>query len=448
MAGTSGLVLIHSRGAMTTPLARSVPAALLAVGLLACREPPHRTGSVSLRLGGGQSAIVTRGRDSILVRHAELVLKEIQLAPAGSGECDVEEKEEEACTPLQMGPVLATLPLDTSMAAMVTVRAPVDTYIVFHFAIHRPDSTQDAAFLAAHPDFAGTSIRVQGAYSRAGRRHDFVYTSQFTEQEETALTPPLEVPRDSTVNVTLRLALGTWFLSEDKTALIDPVTANPGQPNQDLVHDNIRMSVAAFSGAGHDDSVVSAGPSPWPRAPDSGGATPPTGATATVAVARIPQCRASAPRITSDSIGPFRLDASLSELQRGCPGLAYQWTSDPDGYPVPAAAARFGGVTVTAWFTDTLPNATVREVSVEHNGPKTAEGLGVGSTFQELERAYGAAGAAEPGCVLRIWFANLPGVAFRMAFPPHERRECGALAEEPLPPDLRVASVILVPRSH
>ena len=43
-------------------------------------------------------------------------------------------------------------------------------------------------------------------------------------------------------------------------------------------------------------------------------------------------------------------------------------------------------------------------------------------------------------------FPALPGVAFRMAFPTRERRECGSLSEEPLPPDLRVAGVILVPR--
>jgi hypothetical protein len=106
-----------------------------------------------------------------------------------------------------------------------------------------------------------------------------------------------------------------------------------------------------------------------------------------------------------------------------------------------------GGATVTAWFTDTLPGSTVREVSVERSGPKTAEGLGVGSTFRDLQRAYGAAGASEPeDCVLRVWFAALPGVAFRMALPQREQRECGGLTEEPLPPDLRVAGVILVPR--
>lgn len=429
---------------MTTLRARSVSAALLALGLLGCAEP-HRTGSVVLRLTAGQGALVVRGRDSILVRRAELVVNEIQLAPAGSGECDAEEEEEEACAPLEMGPVLATLPLDTPTVIMATVRAPADTYIVFHFAIHRPDSSQDATFLATHPEFAGISVRAQGTYSQAGKRRDFVYTSQVTEQHETALMPPLEVRPDSAVIVTLRLTLATWFLNADKTALIDPSTATPGGPNSDLVYDNIRTSVTAFGGAGH-DSAVAAGPSPWPSPPDSGGTTQPATVRPAVAVAHFPQCRTDPPRITSDSIGPFRLDASLSALQRDCPGLTYGWASDPDGYRVPAATARLGGANVTAWFTDTLPSATVRQVSLERSGPRTTAGLGVGSTLRDLQRAYGTPGAAEPDCVLRVWFATLPGVAFRMTFPPRERRECGGLTEEPLPPDLRVAGVILVPR--
>jgi hypothetical protein len=48
--------------------------------------------------------------------------------------------------------------------------------------------------------------------------------------------------------------------------------------------------------------------------------------------------------------------------------------------------------------------------------------------------------------VLRVWFDSRPGLAFRMEYPPAARRDCGALSEAPLPPDLQVASVILVER--
>ena len=191
-------------------------------------------------------------------------------------------------------------------------------------------------------------------------------------------------------------------------------------------------------------SAVSPPPpvSPWPADQDSAQLTPRRTRDTGIA----PPCRQATPRITPDSIGPFRLEESLAELQRACPRLLYAWESDPDGFAVPAVVARLGGVPITALLTDTLPAATVRQVDLEHEGPRTAEGLGVGSTLGDLERAYGAPGASEPGCVLRVWFTSRPGLAFRMRFPPRVRRECGGLSEEPLPPDLRVAAVILVPR--
>ena len=145
-------------------------------------------------------------------------------------------------------------------------------------------------------------------------------------------------------------------------------------------------------------------------------------------------------------MGPFRLDESLSELQRRCPRLLHAWVWDPDGYSESAVAARFGGATVTALLSDTLPTTTLHQVESVSLGPKTVEGFGVGSTLQELRQVYGDPSTSESDCVLRVWFDSRPGLAFRMRFPPSVRRECGGLGEEPLPPELRVASVILVPR--
>jgi hypothetical protein len=40
----------------------------------------------------------------------------------------------------------------------------------------------------------------------------------------------------------LEVAVATWFLGVDSTALIDPATAGPGGPNAAQVRDNVRMS--------------------------------------------------------------------------------------------------------------------------------------------------------------------------------------------------------------
>jgi hypothetical protein len=46
--------------------------------------------------------------------------------------------------------------------------------------------------------------------------------------------------------------VAAWFLNADRTALVDPATANQGQPNEHMIKDNIRMSFRAFRDADRD----------------------------------------------------------------------------------------------------------------------------------------------------------------------------------------------------
>lgn len=162
--------------------------------------------------------------------------------------------------------------------------------------------------------------------------------------------------------------------------------------------------------------------------------------------AGVPSCGGGVPRITADSIGPFRPGTTVSELARRCPGLLYGWVMISDGYPVPTVAARVGGATVTAFASDSSPDAIVNRVELSGPGPRTAEGVGVGSTLGQLQSAYGVPEASESDCVLMVWFDTRPGLNFHLVYPARERRDCGALSEPPLPASLRVASVVLVQR--
>jgi hypothetical protein len=179
-------------------------------------------------------------------------------------------------------------------------------------------------------------------------------------------------------------------------------------------------------------------PSPFPADRDTAPLAHALGATAPV----VPSCGAAVPQITAESIGPFRPGMTLAELVRRCPRLLYGWVMISDGYAVPTVAARVGGATVTAYANDSSAEAMLNRIELVGRGPRTREGVGVGSTLAELERQYRAAQASESDCHLQVWFDARPGLAFRMADP--AGRECGGFSEPPLPPEVRVVAVILV----
>lgn len=240
----------------------SVVAALVTLGVLGCSR--HPSGSLVIQLaarhpegganGGpahllatGDSAVVALGRDTLILRDAELVVRQIEIAAFTAGDCEpTADEAHEACPVLAGGPIRMTLPLGTAAESIFAASAPADSYSLIQFEIHAPDTAKDAKFLSAHPDLAHTSIRVRGTYSRSGDRKDFVYTTDFSEREELAIMQPVSLPASGTARLTIGVDLARWFLSADKTALVDPTTANWGQPNDQLVRDNIRTSLGAF----------------------------------------------------------------------------------------------------------------------------------------------------------------------------------------------------------
>jgi len=233
---------------------------LPALVVAACTDGTTGTMSLSLTARGGAAAVttsgdstmITLGNDTVIVRSVDLVLREIELKRADVIACDAVEDNGD-CQEFETGPVLLSLPLGSAaITQLVSVVAPAGTYDKFEFEIHKPNSGDDATFLAAHPDFAGVSIRVTGTYSQAGARRDFTFTSDVDQGEEAGLVPPVTVQEGGAVNITLRVDISGWFLNGSKTALIDPASANKGQPNESLVANNIQNSFDAFEDDDHD----------------------------------------------------------------------------------------------------------------------------------------------------------------------------------------------------
>jgi len=206
----------------------------------------------------GDSTVIALGNDTIIIRSAELVLKEVELKRVEVQECDSVEGNGD-CDEFEVGPFLVALPLGTTgTETVVTIDAAPGMYDELGFKIHKPedDSAEDDAFLAANPTFARISIRVTGTYSQAGTRSNFTYESDLNAEQEVLLSPPLTVSEGQPVNVTLRIDISTWFLNAGGTALVNPATANNGQPNEQVVENRIQASIDAFRDDdhnGHDD---------------------------------------------------------------------------------------------------------------------------------------------------------------------------------------------------
>jgi len=200
----------------------------------------------------GDTTVIALGNDTIILRSAELVLREIELKAVEDAACDTI-AENDNCEEFEAGPVLVSLPLGaTATEAMISVSAPPGQYDKLEFKIHKPGGSDEAAFIAAHPAFDGVSIRVTGTYSQAGTRSDFTFTSDLDAEQEVELAPPITASAGAATAVTLRVDVASWFLNAGGTALVDPATANKGQPNEGVVTDRIEASFDAFRDDDHD----------------------------------------------------------------------------------------------------------------------------------------------------------------------------------------------------
>jgi hypothetical protein len=190
--------------------------------------------------GPGETLLVARGADTIMIRGAELVLREVQLQRLRVGEC--EEEEGERCEMVAGLPTRVALPVGGDTVSLAPAAVLGDTFGTLQLEIYQVTVGRDSMLLASYPELDGASVRVAGTYSRAGSRRDFVFTSDMNEVQELALDAPFVVAAGATSTLLLDVDVASWFVSADSAALIDPATAGPGGPNAAQVRDNVRMS--------------------------------------------------------------------------------------------------------------------------------------------------------------------------------------------------------------
>jgi len=186
------------------------------------------------------------GVHTLVIQSTELVLKEIEFERVESTGCDSDIGDDD-CEEYETGPFLVTLDMAGGVSQEITAQVDTGTYDEIEFKIHKTEDA-DVAFLADNPGFAEISIRVTGTYDG----DDFVFTTDTDEEKELNLASPLIVTETSgPVNVTLTIDVSTWFVDLGGM-LVDPRTANKGEPNESLVEENIKTSIDGFRDDDHD----------------------------------------------------------------------------------------------------------------------------------------------------------------------------------------------------
>jgi hypothetical protein len=199
---------------------------------------------------------ITSGTDVLTITDAQLVVARMELQRSGAtcastAAAGDDEVDEQNCAELELEPTLIDIPVDGTLISALGTAIPAGTYSALEAKIRplRADADHgrgSAAFLTAHPDLAGVSVRVTGTFNTA----TFTYTGSPRVELERAFDPPFTV--DAThPNLTVNVDLSNWFKTS-AGALIDPATATPGSANGALVSDNIRRSFKAFRDDDHD----------------------------------------------------------------------------------------------------------------------------------------------------------------------------------------------------
>ena len=194
------------------------------------------------------------GTNELVIDRAALVLSEIELEGTLDA-CDAptfddDGYDDDGCEEFDAGPFLLELPLDGNVDQVLEVFVASGVYSKLEFELDKvdDDDAAETAFLQAHPEFDGVSVRVEGTWNG----EPFVFVQQVDAEHELYLNPALEVAEGGEArNLTLRLDISSWFMRGDGT-LVDPATALGGQPNEELVEDNIERSFELFEDDDHD----------------------------------------------------------------------------------------------------------------------------------------------------------------------------------------------------
>ena len=227
--------------------------AVTVAGLSACSSATDagaRAGSLSLSVttraqaGASSDIVIGVGTSPLVVTKAQIVIRKIELLTA-SAAAACTDSDDDGCAEVEVGPALVELPLDASVSTDLSANVPTGSYRGLEVKIGpvRSGNRRSQSFMAAHPDFAGRSVRVEGTYE--GR--SFVFTSDVDTGIENNFSSPVTIGgAEGVSNLTIAIDVASWFRNGSST--LDPSNS----ANASRIAANIASSFRAFGDDDHD----------------------------------------------------------------------------------------------------------------------------------------------------------------------------------------------------
>jgi len=199
----------------------------------------------------------TLGASEITLTKVQLVLSHIELSRIDSGCVRADTTDDDVsdrlgdCHEIKLAPMLVDLPITPDAKVELSAPVPPGKYRNLHARLTAltSESRQKGAadFLAANPDFAGKSVRIEGTY----QGKPFTFTTNVRAEIFIPFRPPLDLTESTTPAVTVAVDPSRWFKTQNGTT-IDPTTVGLDQPNNVVIANNIRRSFRVFRDDDHD----------------------------------------------------------------------------------------------------------------------------------------------------------------------------------------------------
>jgi hypothetical protein len=183
------------------------------------------------------------------ITKVQIVLTKLALARSDDVNCVSESFNESTdetsgdCQQVTRQPLLVNMPVDGTLRTHVNVPLGGGTYrkLEARLAAATMTTAAGAAFLDANPDFANSSLRIDGVFNGV----PFTFKMALQANIDMKFSPALVIDARSK-NATIAVDVSRWFVTVNGD-VIDPFRATSGTPAAAIIENNIRASFRVFA---------------------------------------------------------------------------------------------------------------------------------------------------------------------------------------------------------